>query len=62
MVVHGDETILAVGAAENGYLETLKWARENGCDWNVQYLQSVQQMNGHLMTLKWARSEWLFLE
>ena len=21
-------------AAKNGHLEVLKWARQNGCDWN----------------------------
>ena len=27
--------ILVLNAARGGHLEVLKWARENGCDWNI---------------------------
>ena len=40
--------------ASEGYLEVLKWARENGCDWNSDTC-SFAADNGHLEVLKWAR-------
>ena len=42
-------------AAENGHLEILKWARENGCTWDEQTC-SKAAMNGQLEILQWARS------
>ena len=41
-------------AAQYGHLEVLKWARENGCDWN-SWTCSCAALNGHLEVLKWAR-------
>ena len=41
-------------AAEYGYLNILKWARENGCEWNSDTCTYAAK-NGHLETLKWAR-------
>src|SRR5271165_1238655 len=43
-------------AAENGWIDLLKWARkpEKNCHWD--YLTcSYAALNGHLLTLKWAR-------
>ena len=37
-----------------GHLETLKWARENGCPWNV-WTCTYAARGGQLETLKWAR-------
>ena len=34
-------------AAENGWLDLLKWARKNGCDWNVLTCEHAAE-NGHL--------------
>ena len=31
-------------AAQNGHLEVLKWARENGCNWNKQYCLNVSEL------------------
>ncbi len=41
-------------AAMNGQIETLKWARANGCYWD-EYTCRIVAKNGHLETLKWAR-------
>jgi len=41
-------------AAYGGYLEILKWARENNCPWN-EYTCTCAASGGHLETLKWAR-------
>ena len=41
-------------AAKNGWLDLLKWARQNGCDFN-SYVFSLASLNGHLEVLKWAR-------
>jgi len=41
-------------------LKVLKWARENGCDWDANTCLYAAQ-NGHLEVLKWAREnryEW----
>ncbi len=35
-------------------LEILKWARENGCDWDTRTCCSAA-LNGHLEIIKWAR-------
>jgi hypothetical protein len=35
-------------------LEVLKWARENGCEWNADVCANAA-LNGHLEVLKWAR-------
>jgi hypothetical protein len=40
--------------ASHGYLEVLKWARENECSWNSKTC-SCAAKNGHLEVLKWAR-------
>ena len=45
---------LSKNLAKYGYLETLKWARENGCPWNKWTCSSAAQ-NGYLEILKWAR-------
>jgi hypothetical protein len=39
---------------EGGHLETLKWARENGCPWDEETCADAAE-GGHLETLKWAR-------
>ena len=51
-------------AAQNGHLEVLKWARENGCPWDEDTCVYAAE-NGHLEVLKWARengcpwNEWI---
>ena len=45
---------VSYGAAFNGDLEVLKWARENGYNWDSWTCCSAAQ-NGHLEVLKWAR-------
>ena len=40
--------------ASKGYLEILKWARENGCNWD-SLTCSFAAENGHLNVLQWAR-------
>ena len=42
------------GAACNGHLDVLKWARENNYVWD-HYTCSYAARNGHLHVLKWAR-------
>ena len=47
-------------AAENGWLDLLKWGRQNGCEWD-SYVCSRAAENGNLEILKWARQngcEW----
>ena len=41
-------------AARGGHFEVLKWARENGCEWNYQTCTFAAE-GGHLEVLKWAR-------
>ena len=41
-------------AAENGHLDVLQWARENGCEWDYWTCCRAAD-NGHLYVLKWAR-------
>ena len=45
---------LCNAACKRGYVNTLKWAREHGCDWD-SYTCTVAAMNGHLNCLQWAR-------
>jgi hypothetical protein len=40
--------------ASLGHLEVLKWARENGCEWDSGTCAYAAQ-GGHLEVLKWAR-------
>ena len=40
--------------AKNGYLNLMKYAHENGCDWN-SYTTKYASKNGHLDCLKYAR-------
>ena len=49
-----DKCAICVNSAKNGHLEVLKWARENGCDWNSLTCAYAAE-NGHLEVLKWAR-------
>ena len=42
-------------AAEYGHLEVLKWARENGCPWDILTCTYAAAKGGHLEVLKWAR-------
>ena len=39
---------------KNGHLEVLKWARYNGCHWDI-YIYEYAAQNGHLEVLEWAR-------
>ena len=41
--------------AANGYLEILKWVRENGCRLDSRTCTDAAE-NGHINVLKWARS------
>ena len=40
-------------AAENGYLDCLKYANENGCQWNKYTCRNAAK-NGHIECLKYA--------
>ena len=40
-------------AAQNGHLECLKYAHENGCPWNEMTCSKAAE-NGHLECLKYA--------
>ena len=42
-------------AASRGQLETLRWARENGCDWNVDACLHAAY-GGHLEVLQFLRA------
>ena len=41
-------------AAKNGWLDLLKWARKNECQWNNSVC-SYAALYGHLEVLKWAK-------
>ena len=43
-------------AAWGGHLETLKWARENGCPWNIEAVRANATNGSHLEMLEWLRS------
>ena len=45
---------ITYGAAFGGHLDVLKWARENGCEWDSDTCSDAA-LNGHLSVLKWAR-------
>ena len=47
------KSTLCYQTCKKGYVETLKWARENGCEWE-SYISKVAARNGHLDCLKWA--------
>ena len=48
---------IAYGAAYGGHLEVLKWALDNGCSYDGDYLICAKAaLNGHLKVLKWARN------
>ena len=47
---------VCAGAAAGGYLEVLKWARENDCPWDKETCKWAAE-NGHLEILKWAREQ-----
>ena len=46
---------VCANAARAGYLETLKWLRANGFEWNVGTCASAAR-GGHLDVLKWLRA------
>ena len=51
---------ITYGAAFDGHLDVLKWARENDCKWD-SWTCTYAAGNGHLDVLKWAREngcEW----
>jgi hypothetical protein len=41
-------------AAEGGHLAVLKWARANGCDWNVGEGERLQQLDDIYDRLCWS--------
>jgi hypothetical protein len=43
-------------AAKGGHLETLKWARLNGCRWSFDTCHQAA-LGGHLEVLKWAKEK-----
>ena len=45
---------ITFGAAFGGHLDVLKWARENGCEWD-SWTCAYAAQNGHFDVLKWAR-------
>ena len=45
----------SVYCTKNGHLELLKWAIENGCQWNAMTCARAAE-NGHLEVLQWARA------
>ena len=44
---------ITYGAAFCGHLDVLKWARENGCQWDSSTCRHAA-LNGHLDVLKWV--------
>jgi len=44
----------AAVVASRGYLNLLKWGRENGCNWNSKTCTRAAE-GGHMEVLKWAR-------
>ena len=44
-------------AAQAGHLETLRWAHENGCDWNAEVTCYYAAYGGQLEVLQWLRAE-----
>ena len=53
---HLDKTYICRCAAWGGHLETLKWARENGCPWNIEAVRANATNGSHLEMLEWLRS------
>lgn len=45
---------ICAAAAQGGHLEVLKWARENGCQWDKCTCANAAG-GGHLAVLVWAR-------
>ena len=43
----------AADMASKGYLEVLKWLRDNGCEWNEDVCAEAAQ-SGHMNVLRWA--------
>ena len=47
-------------AAENGWLDLLKWAKQNGCEWD-SFVCGGAAWSGHLEIIKWEKQngcEW----
>jgi len=45
-------------SAKRGELDSLIWARANGCEWNSDTCKAAAR-GGHLACLKWAFHEFL---
>jgi hypothetical protein len=43
---------LCAAAADGGYLEVLKWARERNCPWDAETRRRAAD-GGHLEVLRW---------
>src|SRR5205085_11975625 len=52
-IIYDHKNILCQEISKCGNLEVLKWARENGCSWNVSTCENAAS-GGHLEVLKWA--------
>jgi len=50
------EWFVCLSAALNGHFEILKWAREQGCEWNSNVCYNAAYY-GHIEILKWAREQ-----
>ena len=47
---------LMIAAAKGGCLQTLQWAREQGCPWDRSVSDAAAE-GGHLAVLQWLRQE-----
>jgi hypothetical protein len=52
--IKNNSKITSVLLTKNGYLNVLRWARENGCPFDEDICTYAAQ-NGHLEVLKWLR-------
>ena len=52
---HLNKAVVCKNAAEGRHLETLQWARENGCPWDARTC-AWAAWRGHLEALQWARA------
>ena len=55
LLCHRFKTNLCTISAKRGYVNTLQWARDHGCDWDVDTCKAAAE-GGKLECLMWARA------
>jgi hypothetical protein len=49
--------LVCTAAAERGYFEMLRWAREHGCEWNEHTILSSAASSGNVQMAAWVKRQ-----